>query len=96
MVCTGDTVANWEFFRQQYEVYEITADLDMKDPKIQIVTLRSVMGRECMQILMNLRLTDDGRRDVNLCIEALQAHFKPKQKCGIGALSLQFVFAKCQ
>ena len=37
------------------------------------------MGRECMQIFMNLKLTDNERKDVNTCIAALQAHFKPKR-----------------
>ena len=78
MVCTGDKVANWEFFRQQYEDYEIAIGLDKRSQKIRLATLRSVMGRECMQIFMNLKLTDDERKDVNTCMEALQAHFKPK------------------
>ena len=79
MVCTGDKVANWEFFRQQYEDYEIATGLDKRSQKIRLATLRSVMGRECMQIFMNLKLTDDERRNVNTCMEALQAHFKPKR-----------------
>ena len=79
MVCTGDKVANWEFFRQQYEDYEIATGLDKKEQKIRLATLHSVMGRECMQIFMNLKLTDDEQRDVNTCMEALQAHFKPKR-----------------
>ena len=79
MVYTGDKVANWEFFRQQYEDYEIATGLDKRSQKIRLATLRSVMGRECMQIFMNLKLTDDERKDVHTCMEALQAHFKPKR-----------------
>ena len=79
MVCTGDKVANWEFFRQQYEDYEIATGLDKRSQKIRLATLRSVMGRECMHIFMNPKLTGDERRNVNTCMEALQAHFKPKR-----------------
>ena len=79
MVCQGDKVANWEFFRQQWEDYEVATGLDQRDPKIRLATLRSVMRRECMQIFMNLKLTDEERKDVKMCVEALEAHFKPKR-----------------
>ena len=79
MVCQGDKVANWEFFQQQWENYEVATGLDRRDPRIRLATLRSVMGKECLQIFMNLKLTEDERKDVNTCVQALAAHFKPKR-----------------
>ena len=91
MVCQGDKTANWEFFRQQWEDYEVATGLDQRDPKIRLATLRSVMGRECMQIFMNLKLTDEERKDVKTCVEALETHFKPKRN----VVYERYVFNMC-
>ena len=32
MVSNGDKVANWEFFKQTWQDYEIATGLDQKDP----------------------------------------------------------------
>ena len=72
MVCQGDKAGNWEFFRQQWEDYEVATGLDQRDSKIRLATLRSVMRRECMQIFMNLKLTDEERKNVKTCVEALK------------------------
>ena len=32
-----------------------------------------------MQIFLNLKLTDEERKDVKTCVEALETHFKPKR-----------------
>ena len=41
MVCKGDLVANWEFFRQQWEDFEVAISLDKQTSKntISIATL---------------------------------------------------------
>ena len=79
MVCQGDKVTNWEFFKQQWQDYELATGLEKKDPRIRLATLRSVMGKDCLQIFMNLKLTADERKDVNMCLQALEEHFKPKR-----------------
>ena len=56
MKCKGDKVANWEFFRQQWEDYEIATGLDQRDQKVRLATLRSVMGKDCLQVSNNLSL----------------------------------------
>ena len=43
MKCKGDKVSNWEFFRQQWEDYEIATGLDQQDAKVRLATLHSVM-----------------------------------------------------
>jgi len=52
MVCKGNLVANWEFFRQQWEDYEVATGLDKQTPKIR--SLRSMMGKDCLQTFLNL------------------------------------------
>ena len=75
----GDQVNNWEFFKQQWEDYEVAPGLNKQDPKIRLATLRSVMGKECLQIFLNLKLTDEEKNDVQTCINALETYFKPKR-----------------
>ena len=91
MICQGDKAANCEFFRQQWEDYKVATGLDQRDPKIRIAMLRSVMGRESTQIFMNLKLTDEERKDVKTCVEALEAHFKPKHN----VVYERYVFNTC-
>ena len=75
----GDPVNNWEFFRQQWTDYEVTTGLDKQEQKIRLATFRSVMGKECLQIFLNLKLSAEERADVNECVKALELYFKPKR-----------------
>ena len=79
MEVKGDVAANWEFFRGQFEDYEIATGLDKRDARVRAATLRSVMGKECLQILKNLNLTNDEQNSVNSCLDQLEAHFKPQK-----------------
>ena len=44
-----------------------------------------------MQIFMNLKLTDEERKDVKVCVKALETHFKPK--CNV--VYERYVFNMC-
>ena len=79
MKCKGDKVANWEFFRQQWEDYEIATGLDQRDQKVRLATLRSVMGKDCLQVFNNLELSVEQKSSVKACLDALEAYFKPKR-----------------
>ena len=79
MKCKGDKVANWEFFRQQWEDYEIATGLDQRDQKVRLATLRSVMGKDCLQVFNNLELSVEQKSRVKACLDALEAYFKPKR-----------------
>ena len=39
----------------------------------------SHLGKECLQIFLNLKLSEEQRNDVNECMAALEAYFKPKR-----------------
>ena len=79
MKCKGDKVANWEFFRQQWEDYEIATGLDQRDQKVRLATLHSVMGKDCLQVFNNLELSVEQKSSVKACLDALEAYFKPKR-----------------
>ena len=59
MKVSGDRINNREFFRQQWEDYELATGLDKHPEAIRLATLRSVMGKDCLQIFLNLKLTEE-------------------------------------
>ena len=75
---SGDRINNREFFRQQWEDYELATGLDKHPEAIRLATLRSVMGKDCLQIFLNLKLTEEESTSVNASLAALEAYFKPK------------------
>ena len=54
MVCRGDIPSNWEFFKQQWQDYEVATGLDQKNQQVRLATFRSVMGKERRQSFWNL------------------------------------------
>ena len=44
-----------------------------------------------MQIFINLKITDEERKDVKTCVEALETHFKPKRN----VVYERYVFNMC-
>ena len=78
MKVSGDRINNWEFFRQQWEDYELATGLDKHPEAIRLATLRSVMEKDCLQIFLNLKLTEEEASSVNSSLAALAAYFKPK------------------
>jgi len=74
----GDRVTNWEFFRQRWEDYEVGTGLEHRPQPVCLATLRSVMGKDCVEIFLNLELTPDEIASVTDCLKALEAYFKPK------------------
>ena len=75
----GDLVNNGEFFKQLWQDYEVPTGLDKQEQKIRLTTLRSTMGKDCLQIFLNLKLSPEQQQDIHECIEALEAYFKPKR-----------------
>ena len=77
MNCTGDVSNNWKSFRESYEDYLIATGLDQKDKKVQVATLKSLMGNECKKILKRLQLSDDEIKDPAIILAKLEDHFVP-------------------
>lgn len=77
MVCRGDQAGNWDFFIQQWRDYEIATGLDKRGEKIRTATFRSIMGRDCVQLLQNLGITSEN--SLKEAEDALEAYFIPKR-----------------
>ena len=70
---------NWDFFKQQWSDYETATGLYKREESVRLATLRSSMGRECLQILLNLNLPKEDKRKIDKCLEALESYFKPSR-----------------
>ncbi len=92
MVCRGNLAGNWEFFRMQWEDFEIATGLSAKTDKIRIATVRSVMGKECLQILCNLDISQEDREDVKKVLDSLEGHLKQQRN----VVYERFVFGQAQ
>ena len=92
MVSKGNLVANWEFFRQQWEDYEVATGLDKQTPKIRLASLRSVMGKDCLQTFLNLNISAENRNNVEACMDALENYFKPQRH----VVYERYVFNSCE
>ena len=68
MKCHGDVTGNWDFFKQQWSDYETATGLDKREESVRLATLRSPMGRECLQILLNLNLQEDDKKKIDKCM----------------------------
>ena len=49
MKVSGDRVTNGEFFRQQWEDYELGTGLEHRPEPVRLATLRSVMGKTVLR-----------------------------------------------
>ena len=78
MVCKGDLTSNWEFFKQQWQDYEVATGLDKKSQAIRVGTFRSVMGKDCPQIFLNLNFGDE-EITITSSLAALEDYFLPKR-----------------
>ncbi|KAK3708088.1 hypothetical protein QZH41_006917 [Actinostola sp. cb2023] len=78
MTCRGDLTSNWEFFKQQFMDYEVAMGLNQRSEAVRLATFRSVMGRECLQIFLNLNLGQEAVT-TSSAMEALQGYFLPKR-----------------
>lgn len=91
MVCKGDVASNWEFFRQQWEDYEVATELSQQKMAVRLASSRSIMGKECVQIYRNLSLSPEQQASVQGCLDALEAYFKPQRN----VVYERYVFNSC-
>ena len=78
MKVSGDRVNSWNVFKQQWEDYELATGLDKRSQSIRLATFRSIMGKDCLEIFLNLKLTQEQRGNMAQSIAALEEYFKPK------------------
>ena len=68
----------WEFFKQQWQDYEVATSLDQKSQSMRLATFRSVMGKQCLQIFLNLNCGTE-ETTINSALKALEDYFLPKK-----------------
>ena len=63
MSCKGtDMETNWKVFEDEFKDFVTATELNKKYDKIQVATLRSLMGPECRKRLKDLNLTENKAR----------------------------------
>ena len=77
MECNGDVATNWKIFRDAYKDYATAAQLSDKGEEVQAATLKTIMGKECKQILNHLGLTTEELKESSTILDKLQQHFAP-------------------
>lgn len=77
MLCTGDVATNWKSFKEAYTDYATAIELYKKDKAIQAATLKTVMGKECRQILARLEISEDESKDPAVVLDKLESYFEP-------------------
>jgi len=90
MVCRGDLTSNWELFNQQRQDYEVVTGLDQKGQSVRLATFRSVMGKECLQIFLNLNFGTE-ELTITSALKALETYFLPKRN----VVYERYVFNSC-
>ena len=62
MVCSGNVAQQWATSRDAYTDYVVATELAEKDEKVQAAALKSIMGRECREILRRQELTEKDKK----------------------------------
>lgn len=79
MICRGNTELNWQNFEEAWTDYCVATELENKDAKIQVATLKTVMGQDCRTVLTGLKLSQDDRKVVIKILDSLGDHFVMKR-----------------
>ena len=66
-------------FQEAYSDYAVATELGKKEKPVQVATLKTVMGKECRQILGRLELREDATKDAEVIMQKLESYFEPTQ-----------------
>ena len=77
MVCTESVAENWKVFKEAYNDFATATQLTEKGDEIQAATLKTVMGKECRQILSCLELSNEDKKKPSKILEKLEEYFAP-------------------
>ena len=79
MVCTRNMAENWKVFKEAYADFAMATELTNKDNVIQAATVKTIMGKECQQILSHLELSNDDKKKPNKILKKLEEYFTPSR-----------------
>ena len=71
MKCTGNLSENWKIFEEAYTDYATATGLTGKEDTIQVATLKTLMGKECKQVLNRLDLSAGRLKKTATILESL-------------------------
>ena len=92
MEMDGDLRENWALFKLTWENYAAATDTGKKKAaNVQVGTLLSVIGKECLQIYKNPPLSAEERADTQEILERLTNYFEPKQNI----IYQRYIFNSC-
>ena len=74
-----DMETNWKVFEDEFKDFVTATELNKKDDKIQVATLRSLMGPECRKRLKDLNLTEEQSKKTESILAKLSEEFTPKR-----------------
>ena len=77
MSLKGDLSENWGQFKESWENWVIATKLDAQPNRIVLATLKTIIGKESLDIVKNLTIEDPTNPDQ--IIQALQNHFDPQK-----------------
>ena len=66
------------FFKQQWQDYEVATGLVQKSQAIHVATFRSVMRKDCLQIFLNINFSTK-EITITSTLSALEYYFLPKR-----------------
>lgn len=75
---SGDTLENWTIFKLQFANYAVSTGLNKKPNNIQVATLLSVIGKECLKIYTRLDVYEESKKSNEGIINSLDKHFQPE------------------
>ena len=75
----GNSLNNWNYFKDSWNNYAIATELNKKSKPVQVSTFLSIIGKECYEVYENLPLTVDERKDSDSIISKLTEYFEPQR-----------------
>lgn len=79
MLCKGNSEKNWETFKEAYDDYIIATEIDKKEKKVIVATLKTLMGEDCRKTLAGLKLPKEQMEDPEEIAKALTDNFVVKR-----------------
>ena len=77
---TGNLAENWQRFKQQFEIHEITSGLARKDGKVRAMTLLHVAGSEALEVYNKFQWdADDDNKKVDKIMEKFERYCNPRK-----------------
>lgn len=83
---SGNTLENWTFFKLQFANYGVFTGLNKKPNNVQVATLLSVIGKECLKIYTRLDIDEESKKSSEGIINSLHKYFQPEKMQFMSAL----------